>query len=56
MMHTPLPSVTRSSLNGQVYDPLRAALLEGRLRPHQRLKIRDVAAAMQVSETPVRTR
>ena len=54
MMHTPLPSVTRNSLNGQVYDALRAALLEGRLRPHQRLKIRDVAAAMQVSETPVR--
>jgi DNA-binding GntR family transcriptional regulator len=28
--------------------------LEGRLHPHQRLKIRDLAAAMNVSETPVR--
>lgn len=49
-----LPPVTRLSLNAQVYGALRAALLEGRLRPHQRLKIRDLAAAMQVSETPVR--
>lgn len=51
---TTLPSVTRASLNDQVYDALRAALLEGRLRPRQRLKIRDLAASMQVSETPVR--
>ena len=49
-----LPAVTRLSLNAQVYAVLRAALLEGRLRPHQRLKIRDLAATMQVSETPVR--
>lgn len=56
MTHTPvkLPSVTRTSLNIQVYDALRSALLEGRLRPHQRLKIRDLASAMAVSETPVR--
>jgi DNA-binding GntR family transcriptional regulator len=56
MTHAPaiLPSVTRSSLNVQVYDALRSALLEGRLRPHQRLKIRDLAVAMGVSETPVR--
>ena len=50
----PLPSVTRVSLNEQVYDTLRSALQEGRLRPHQRLKIRDLAAALKVSETPVR--
>lgn len=49
-----LPSLTRTNLNAQVYDALRTALLEGRLRPHQRLKIRDLAAAMHVSETPVR--
>ena len=54
MKHAPLPSVTRTNLNAQVYDALRGALLEGRLRPHQRLKIRDVAATMRVSETPVR--
>ncbi len=50
----PLPPVTRTTLNDQVYEALRAALLEGRLRPRQRLKIRDLAAAMAVSETPVR--
>ena len=52
--HPDLPQVTRISLNAQVYAALRAALLEGRLRPHQRLKIRDLATAMNVSETPVR--
>jgi DNA-binding GntR family transcriptional regulator len=52
--HPDLPEVTRISLNTQVYAALRAALLEGRLRPHQRLKIRDLAAVMKVSETPVR--
>ena len=46
--------VTRTSLNAQVYECLRAELLEGRLRPYQRLKIRDLAAALRVSETPVR--
>jgi DNA-binding GntR family transcriptional regulator len=49
-----MPPVTRLSLNAQVYAALRSALLEGRLRPHQRLKIRDLAAVMDVSETPVR--
>jgi DNA-binding GntR family transcriptional regulator len=49
-----LPAVSTVSLNVQVYAVLRAALLEGRLLPHQRLKIRDLAATMQVSETPVR--
>lgn len=49
-----MPPVTRVSLNEQVYGTLRSALQEGRLRPHQRLKIRDLAPALQVSETPVR--
>lgn len=53
-LHVQLPTATRLSLNAQVYGALRSALLEGRLRPHQRLKIRDLAAAMSVSETPVR--
>lgn len=38
----------------RVYAELESALFEGRLRPGQRLKIRDLAAAMTVSETPVR--
>ena len=49
-----LPPVSRINLHAQVYDALNLALLEGRLRPSQRLKIRDIAAAMEVSETPVR--
>lgn len=46
--------ITRTNLTVQVYDILRDALLEGRLRPHQRLKIRDLATILDVSETPVR--
>lgn len=48
------PAVLRTNLTLQVHDLLRDALLEGRLRPRQRLKIRDLAAALDVSETPVR--
>ncbi|ONG52332.1 GntR family transcriptional regulator [Pseudoroseomonas deserti] len=46
--------VGRENLAAKVYAELQAALFEGRMRPGQRLKIRDLAAAMQVSETPVR--
>ncbi|WP_043837664.1 GntR family transcriptional regulator [Muricoccus aerilatus] len=46
--------VGRENLAGRVYEELRTALFEGRMRPGQRLKIRDLAAAMGVSETPVR--
>ena len=49
-----LAPVLRANLTDQVYETLRLALLEGRLWPRQRLKIRDLAAALQVSETPVR--
>ena len=48
------PAISRTSLNTQVYNILSRALLEGRLRPRQRLKIRDLAAILDVSETPVR--
>lgn len=48
------PVISRTSLNAQVYDILSRALLEGRLRPRQRLKIRDLASILNVSETPVR--
>ena len=50
----PLRPVARDSLAGRVYAELREALLHGRLRPGQRLKIRELAATMDVSETPVR--
>lgn len=49
-----LPRIGRDNLAGRVYAELRAALMEGRMAPGQRLKIRELAAAMGVSETPVR--
>ncbi len=49
-----LAPIARDNLTGRVYEELRAALLEGRLWPGQRLKIRALAATLQVSETPVR--
>lgn len=49
-----LGPVPRVNLAMRVYTELETALFEGRLHPGQRLKIRDLAAAMAVSETPVR--
>jgi DNA-binding GntR family transcriptional regulator len=46
--------IARDNLTERVYEQLRSALLEGRLWPGQRLKIRNLAAALGVSETPVR--
>ena len=57
MVTDPLASLAligRDNLAGRVYAELRAALMEGRMAPGQRLKIRELAAAMGVSETPVR--
>lgn len=50
----PLQSVGRESLTSKVYDALRTGLMEGRFWPGYRFKIRDLAAAMHVSETPCR--
>jgi DNA-binding GntR family transcriptional regulator len=44
----------RESLTARVYGELRTALMEGRFWPGHRFKIRELAAAMKVSETPVR--
>lgn len=49
-----LAPIARDNLTGRVYEELRTALVEGRLWPGQRLKIRELAAALHVSETPVR--
>jgi len=46
--------VARDSLTRIVYNNLRIALMEGRFWPGHRFKIRDLAASMRVSETPVR--
>lgn len=47
-------SIGRESLTTKVYDELRAGLMEGRFWPGYRFKIRELASAMQVSETPCR--
>ncbi len=47
----PLP---RSTLWDGAYASLRAALLEGRLAPGQRIVLRDIAEQLGISLTPVR--
>lgn len=46
--------VARDSLTRIVYNTLRLALMEGSFWPGHRFKIRDLAASMKVSETPIR--
>lgn len=46
--------VERDNLTGRVYSELRTALLGGRFLPGHRFKIRELAASLGVSETPVR--
>lgn len=47
-------TIPRDSLTRTVYNSLRVALMEGRFWPGHRFKIRELAASMNVSETPVR--
>ena len=42
------------SLSEVVYARLRRALMRAEMKPHQRLKVRDLAQRMGTSETPVR--
>lgn len=49
-----VPVGGRDSLTEIVYDNLRQALMEGRFVPGHRFKIRELATAMNVSETPIR--
>lgn len=46
--------IGRDNLTARAYDELRRALMEGRFQPGHRLKIRELAASMGVSETPIR--
>jgi DNA-binding GntR family transcriptional regulator len=46
--------VEAPSRSDRVYRQLRERLMRGMLRPHQRLRIRELAAALGTSETPVR--
>lgn len=50
----PLASITHSNLNSTVYETLRQALLSGNFRPNDKLRIRDLAAQLGTSVTPVR--
>jgi DNA-binding GntR family transcriptional regulator len=53
-MYGKVDAVARDNLTARVYENLRNALMEGRFGPGHRFKIRELAAAMDVSETPVR--
>lgn len=46
--------VERTNLTARVYAEMRAALLDGRFPPGHRFKIRELAASLGVSMTPVR--
>lgn len=46
--------VERTNLGSQIYEHLRERLMTAHYQPDQRLKIRELAKAMETSETPVR--
>jgi len=46
--------VDLTSRSDRVYRQLRERLMRGMLKPHQRLRIRELATALGTSETPVR--
>lgn len=46
--------LTRSTLHEGVYEQICAALMDGRLRPGQRISLRKLAIAMNTSPMPVR--
>ncbi|WP_158969639.1 GntR family transcriptional regulator [Chachezhania sediminis] len=48
------PATEEGSLSETVYLRLRTALMRAELKPHERLKVRDLAQQMGTSETPVR--
>ena len=47
-------SIEHSHLGSSVYASLRQALMTGRLKPDERLRIRELASEMGTSVTPVR--
>jgi DNA-binding GntR family transcriptional regulator len=51
---TPLPRLKRSTLGDDVYESLRAAVLEHTLTPGERVNIDALARELEVSPTPVR--
>ncbi|WJV52327.1 GntR family transcriptional regulator [Prodigiosinella aquatilis] len=53
-MNYPIASINRAGLSASVYATLRDALITGRLKPNDRLRIRELAAQLGTSVTPVR--
>ena len=49
-----LRNLERVNLMGEAYKELRHSLMTGRFQPGLKLNIRDLAAAMKISPTPVR--
>jgi DNA-binding GntR family transcriptional regulator len=49
-----LAPLARETLSETAYTTLCAALMQGRFKPGERLKIRELAAQLQTSVTPVR--
>ena len=53
-MNYPIERLNHSYLGSGIYGLLREALISGRLRPNDRLRIRDLAEQLGTSVTPVR--
>ena len=53
-MSYPLDAITHTYLGSNVYAQLRNALITGGLKPDDRLRIRELAAQLGTSVTPVR--
>jgi len=49
-----IPALDRSNLGDQVYEQIGHALLNGKMRPNDKLTIRGLAAQFGVSTSPVR--
>lgn len=53
-MNYPINSINHAYLGSSVYSTLREALICGRLKPNDRLRIRELAEQVGTSVTPVR--
>lgn len=53
-MSYPINTISHASLGTNVYSALREALITGKLKPDDKLRIRDLALQLGTSVTPVR--
>ncbi len=54
LLNYPINSINHAYLGSSVYATLREALITGRLKPNDRLRIRELAEQVGTSVTPVR--